>query len=200
MSPFRESVSKISTQNSIAFLFKQFFLFKINVKRKTEAKNCRKNNQQSVVSIHGPLGYGPSTLPLRHSATHDFYTSKTKVIRRKYFPTSSVQTLSSSLGGGSGSIPHPTKAKSLQNKAFLGVLLKTIQISDFGFFTLWSTNFSNKAGASRIKYEIFGHQMAAPIQGGQVQELKWLSPSSFSIFSSFQQLTILFIILPNTGF
>ena len=27
-----------------------------------------KNIQQSVVSIYGPLGYGPSTLPLRHSA------------------------------------------------------------------------------------------------------------------------------------
>ena len=25
-------------------------------------------SQQSVVSIYGPLGYGPSTLPLRHSA------------------------------------------------------------------------------------------------------------------------------------
>ena len=25
-------------------------------------------DQQSVVSIYGPLGYGPSTLPLRHSA------------------------------------------------------------------------------------------------------------------------------------
>ncbi|KAI0215384.1 hypothetical protein LSAT2_032561 [Lamellibrachia satsuma] len=24
---------------------------------------------ESVVSIHGPLGYGPSTLPLRHSAS-----------------------------------------------------------------------------------------------------------------------------------
>ena len=24
--------------------------------------------EQSVVSIYGPLGYGPSTLPLRHSA------------------------------------------------------------------------------------------------------------------------------------
>ena len=27
-----------------------------------------KNFQQSVASIHEPLGYGPSTLPLRHSA------------------------------------------------------------------------------------------------------------------------------------
>ena len=27
-----------------------------------------KGTQQSVVSIYGPLGYGPSTLPLRHSA------------------------------------------------------------------------------------------------------------------------------------
>ena len=26
------------------------------------------SSQQSVVSIYGPLGYGPSTLPLRHSA------------------------------------------------------------------------------------------------------------------------------------
>ncbi len=31
----------------------------------------KRKSQQSVVSIHGPLGYGPSTLPLRHSAdTH----------------------------------------------------------------------------------------------------------------------------------
>ena len=30
--------------------------------------NENKKIQQSVVSIYGPLGYGPSTLPLRHSA------------------------------------------------------------------------------------------------------------------------------------
>ncbi|GIX91537.1 DNA repair protein RAD51 2 [Caerostris extrusa] len=30
---------------------------------------------QSVVSIHGPLGYGPSTLPLRHSAYRNKYES-----------------------------------------------------------------------------------------------------------------------------
>ena len=28
--------------------------------------------KQSVVSIHGPLGYGASTLPLRHSASCTF--------------------------------------------------------------------------------------------------------------------------------
>ncbi|KRY73505.1 hypothetical protein T4B_5790 [Trichinella pseudospiralis] len=28
----------------------------------------QKETLKSVVSIHGPLGYGPSTLPLRHSA------------------------------------------------------------------------------------------------------------------------------------
>ena len=28
-----------------------------------------KKYQQTVVSIHGPLGYGPSTLPLRQSAS-----------------------------------------------------------------------------------------------------------------------------------
>ena len=42
-------------------------------------KKIEKKSQQSVVSIHGPLGYGPSTLPLRHSAllnTLTFYPSR----------------------------------------------------------------------------------------------------------------------------
>ena len=34
-------------------------------------------NQQSVVSIYGPLGYGPSTLPLRHSAIGGLVVVKT---------------------------------------------------------------------------------------------------------------------------
>ena len=40
---------------------------KANTVRKSE-KRIRKKTSQSEVLILGPLGYGPSTLPLRHSA------------------------------------------------------------------------------------------------------------------------------------
>ena len=49
-------------------------LFKHNIITSQESFFCDTRieplikNQQSVVSIHGPLCYGPSTLPLRHSA------------------------------------------------------------------------------------------------------------------------------------
>ena len=32
-----------------------------------------------MVSIHGPLGYGPSTLPLRHSATDNLPCKMTSI-------------------------------------------------------------------------------------------------------------------------
>ena len=36
----------------------------------------REKSQQSEVSIHGPVGYGPSTLPLRHSAPYKLESSQ----------------------------------------------------------------------------------------------------------------------------
>ncbi len=37
-----------------------------------------------MVSIHRPLGYGPSTLPLRHSASHTTTTNKDTATDRYY--------------------------------------------------------------------------------------------------------------------
>ena len=50
----------------VAILYKQDDDFKKNKGKRKKKK--KKGSQQSVVSIYGPLGYGPSTLPLRHSA------------------------------------------------------------------------------------------------------------------------------------
>ena len=40
-------------------------------------ETTKKDFLQSVVSIYGPLGYGPSTLPLRHSAIGNMVEVKT---------------------------------------------------------------------------------------------------------------------------
>ena len=45
---------------------RKYYICVVNVSVHQSVNN--KTRQQSVVSIHGPLGYGPSTLPLRHSA------------------------------------------------------------------------------------------------------------------------------------
>ena len=46
--------------------------------KKAIVDSLKKLMQQSVVSIYGPLGYGPSTLPLRHSALLLQNANKTK--------------------------------------------------------------------------------------------------------------------------
>ena len=50
----------------------------------------KKEFQQSVVSIYGPLGYGPSTLPLRHSALVTKGAHKAKLFQLEQNPADEI--------------------------------------------------------------------------------------------------------------